>query len=753
VGNSGFTPNAWGGEIDNLAPRVTLIYSPSADYQTAQVSCAAEDFNLVESGWTCPAADATAVYEDATWYTDVFSDVQKLTGLTTSLQTLPVAANPTATACDYFGRCTTVTPAFDILPVPMPPTLVQVDEVMEVATAVFPHYDPAHSYSTTWHWGDGAISPGTIVVSGTAVISGSHSYATGGIYSVYVEVRDDADGSLAAFSVPFTVVVNAPPTLATDNANLTVNEGTTAANSGTVLVELADTPVLTASTGTVIDNGSGSWSWSFDTMDGTDDSQTVTVYADDGRGATDSITFELIVDNVMPTATADHPSITVDEGSVATNNGTFFDPGHDVISMTASIGAVSWDAGNSGNWGWAFTTSDGPAQSQVVTMAIMDSDGAMSELDYTLTVSNVAPMIENISAPSGPVPLHAVPAINVVIAFNDPGGSSDAPYMCTFDFDNDGTVDQIVSSVGEPCNGTPTYDEPGEYTLAVSVTDKDGETTNAIYQYLVIYDPYVALGLEGVYLKQRVTVVSGDVGANTAVASGPYLAGNEEVTIGQHVTFLDANSAVRGDSVMIKQGTEVYDVYANELDNNGTIMGIYSDSVALPLTDFLPEVPVFTPGSQDFDLGQNESLTLAAGSYGQLKAKKGAVITLTGGIYNFSEWDLGQNVTVIIEAPAEIRIMGRLQIGKNGSIGPAANVTDLDASDIFIYVLGVNGNNGNLNTSPKAAQFGLNNSIYANVFVPNGTLYIRQNSEATGSFFGKWVVIGQNVTLTQDSGW
>ena len=581
VGNSGFTPNAWSGEIDNLAPRVTLIYSPSADYQTAQVACVAEDFNLVEAGWVCPVDDAfrTASYETATWYTDVFSDVNKLTGLTTSLQTLPVAPNPTVTACDYFGHCTTVTPNFDILPVPTVPTLVQTGEVMAVTTAVFPRYNPAHSYTATWHWGDGTTSAGTIVVAGTAVISGSHSYSTGGTHAVYVEVTDDTDSSLAAFSIPFTVIVNAPPTLTTDNGSVTVDEGTTAVNGGTVLQELEDTLVLTASIG-IINNSNGSWSWSWDTSDGLDDSQTVTLYANDGRGATDMIAFDLVVDNVTPTGTADQPTITVDEGSTTSNSGTFFDPGNDVISMTASVGAISWDASNSGSWGWAYTPADGPddgqlvtiditdsdgatsavsftltvnnitptitsdvadvivaegetavnsgiftdpgndlvtitastgtitqdtgnsgvwnwsfdttdgaADSQIVTLTGSDSDGATHAISFTLTVSNVAPSILTITAPIEPVALADVATISVDVAFSDPAGSADAPFTCDFDFDNDGTVDETVVTTSFACSATPTiYAEPNVYPVAVTVTDKDGTAVSQVHEFIVVYD-------------------------------------------------------------------------------------------------------------------------------------------------------------------------------------------------------------------------------------------------------------------------
>ena len=57
------------------------------------------------------------------------------------------------------------------------------------------------------------------------------------------------------------------------------SESQTANNTGTFSDLGDDTVTITASIGTVSQVGtqSGTWSWSFDTSDGTDDSQTVTI--------------------------------------------------------------------------------------------------------------------------------------------------------------------------------------------------------------------------------------------------------------------------------------------------------------------------------------------------------------------------------------------------------------------------------------------------------------------------------------------
>ncbi|MGH7451660.1 MAG: T9SS type A sorting domain-containing protein, partial [bacterium] len=75
----------------------------------------------------------------------------------------------------------------------------------------------------------------------------------------------------------------------------------------------------------------------------------------------------------------------------------------------------------------------------------------------------------------------------------------------------------------------------------------------------------------------------------------------------------------------------------------------------------------------------------------------------------------------------------------------------LSASDIIFYVNGINGNNGNLGAAPKAAQIGINNTVFANFYVPHGTLWLKQGTEAAGAFIGKDVIIGEGVQLTLDS--
>ena len=80
-------------------------------------------------------------------------------------------------------------------------------------------------------------------------------------------------------------------------------------------------------------------------------------------------------------------------------------------------------------------------------------------------------------------------------------------------------------------------------------------------------------------------------------------------------------------------------------------------------------------------------------------------------------------------------------------------MSGLTAKDIRIIVLGQNGRNGNISAEPRAAKFGERNKVIANVYAPNGTLLLREKTEATGAFIAKWVVVGEDVELRLVGGW
>ncbi|MGH7597018.1 MAG: FlgD immunoglobulin-like domain containing protein [bacterium] len=97
-----------------------------------------------------------------------------------------------------------------------------------------------------------------------------------------------------------------------------------------------------------------------------------------------------------------------------------------------------------------------------------------------------------------------------------------------------------------------------------------------------------------------------------------------------------------------------------------------------------------------------------------------------------------------------MRIESRFNSDVDAGVLPD-NGSGLAASDMIFYVNGINGNNGNLHSNPKAVDIGINNLIKANFYAPNGSIWLKLNTNATGAFFAKDVQVGINVQVTLDS--
>ena len=189
------------------------------------------------------------------------------------------------------------------------------------------------------------------------------------------------------WGIAITRLPNVPPVLASGNASVTVNESQTAANTGTVTDQNHDTVTLTASAGTVINNGDGTWSWSFGTSDGPTQSRTVTITGDDGQGGTASTSFALVVNNVAPTIVS------------VSNNGPIVAGGSATITVTATDPAgandplaYSFDCDNNGSFevgpqaGSSASCTFASAGSKTVNVRVADGDGGVATGSTMVTV-------------------------------------------------------------------------------------------------------------------------------------------------------------------------------------------------------------------------------------------------------------------------------------------------------------------------------------------------------------------------------
>ena len=198
--------------------------------------------------------------------------------------------------------------------------------------------------------------------------------------------------------------------------------------------------------------------------------------------------------NEPPDVSADEDEITVDEGDVATNAGVFGDREADDVTVTASIGTIIHDSGSSGTWSWSYTTHDGPAETQTVT--ITASDGSTDTTTFDLTVENVAP---SVTASARTVRVGASASIGAT-TFSDPGDGDS--HTATIDWgDGSGVTPAIVVEIAGAgsVDGSHAYAETGEHTVTACVSDDDGaescdEVSLTVIADLVCPDPVLPFG-------------------------------------------------------------------------------------------------------------------------------------------------------------------------------------------------------------------------------------------------------------------
>ncbi|MCP4157124.1 MAG: LamG domain-containing protein [bacterium] len=294
-------------------------------------------------------------------------------------------------------------------------------------------------------------------------------------------------------------------------------------------------------------------------------------------------------------------------------------------------------------------------------------------------------------------------------------------------------------------------DELAMYKVALSA-DQIEEIMGADDTSLAISD-FSLLATNSIYMRTGSVVNSGNAGVVNAGA-GPWLNGGSEVALSSNVHLAD-NVSIYADKIKMKYDTSVDDVYYNSLTNYGdaaVIRGNETSPLALPLGVTLPQFPAPQPGSSDIYVGEFSSSTLSPGAYGEVVLGKKGTLFLTGGTYHFQELNLGDYAEVRFQTASEVIINNRLASGKNIIIAPAAGAA-INAGDIAIYVNGINGFSGTLADSPKAATIGIRHQLKANLYAPNGTLWLKARGNAEGSFIAKDVMVEFYVKITLMSSW
>ncbi len=595
-----------------------------------------------------------------------------------------------------------------------------------------------------------AASQGTkgsvAINAGTTVTYTPNANASGSDTFTYTISDGNGATDTATVAVTITSVNDAPDAV---NDSFTTNEDTpvtVAVRSNDTDVE-GDTLTITAVTqgtkGSVAINAGAMVTYTPNANANGGDSFTYTI--SDGNGGTDTATVAVTINSVNDAPVAVGDAAATNENvpvaiSVLANDS-------DIDGGALSVSAVTQGAKGSVTTNGTTVTYTPAANTNgadAFTYTVSDGQGATAIASVTVSVSPIND--PPVAAPDGGATRENIPVIIPVLANDtDPEGNP-----------------LTVTAASTPPNGMtsrladntvlyqPHPNFTGSETFTYTVNDGQGGTS--VGQVTVVVgealERVAVLATNSVALRTGSDVLSGDVIVNQAGA-GPFLNG-AELSVGGTVTT-PSSYDVEGDSLTVAAGAVVSsDVRYNNLTNSGTISGLQTSPLPLPVFSALPPFLTATPGTTNISVGTNGTRTLAAGSYQDLVVGRKGTVTFTGGTYHFRTITVDREAKLYFTAASVVRVQQKLSTKNLTTIGPAAGAT-IDASSILIYVAGINGTSGALTATPKTVEIGVDNVLKANVYAPNGTLWLQDRTQATGAFLGKDIDVGVDAQVNLDS--
>jgi RHS repeat-associated protein len=280
-------------------------------------------------------------------------------------------------------------------------------------------------------------------------------------------------------------------------------------------------------------------------------------------------------------------------------------------------------------------------------------------------------------------------------------------------------------------------------------TDKTREANTPVdmgYHIPPDLGSFSILATNSIWLKKN-SMSTGNIGVNGATA-GPWVNTQAQLVVGKNVV-IPAEISLFADSIKIKKDAVINGgVYTNLLDNKGTINGPVTNPLGLPLFDLLPvfRSAVVGIGASNIEVPNGQEVVLAPGEYGDIIVKKNGSLKFTGGVYNILSIDAKKFSSLSFEAVSEVRIQQTLRTKKASFVGPATG-SNLNAEDIQFFIEGTDDG-----STPRTAKFGQSNSVDAHFYVPNGTIWLKKGTVASGAFFAKNVIVGQNTDVSEETG-
>ena len=268
----------------------------------------------------------------------------------------------------------------------------------------------------------------------------------------------------------------ADPVVSLDAAEVAVEEGGTATNGG-AFEDAGYATEISADIGTVEQQGEseGTWSWSYEPGDGPA-YETVTITATRLAGGKDpqSITFDLTVSNVAPTATLNAPDSAREDASFDVSLEDVADPGRDDVGSLL----YAFDCGDGSGYGVpgsaASVTCDSgsePGQREILAR-VTDKDGGSTEYGKSVGITDATPPQTGIL--SGPKKLVNLRSADFQFSSNE----TESTFQCS-----------LNGAAFKGCDASESIIRLSSksHTLLVRATDKAGnvDPTPALHRWKV----------------------------------------------------------------------------------------------------------------------------------------------------------------------------------------------------------------------------------------------------------------------------
>lgn len=196
----------------------------------------------------------------------------------------------------------------------------------------------------------------------------------------------------------------------------------------------------------------------------------VVVNSADGRVGTDSVAVTVL--NVAPTVTAMGGNTTLSPGQTLTRPGTWADVGADTVTLTVDYGEGAGATALTANVDGTFTLSHLYATpgNFAVTVVATDDDGGTSQVTFTVTVSDPAPIV----SAGGPANVNEGAIFAQQASFTDPTGG---PWMAMVDY-GDGNPQPATIGAGNVIDLSHVYPDDGTFTVVVTVSETNGNVSS-----------------------------------------------------------------------------------------------------------------------------------------------------------------------------------------------------------------------------------------------------------------------------------